>query len=377
MHSPNPVKINDMTLSIASASQGSVTVTVHLTLAGTPPSPRQVSVRAEAREVGWDGSRPESPVAVAPEQSILTTPGTSTSLDLSLAIGTPFLWSSASPCTYVAEALIEPDGTTACEVRFRLLSAGAEVTVERLTKPTPVPVIPRPGDAALPSLFIAGDSTGYSNGKNQAGWGDKLAAFSDPARITIRNRARPGRSARSFRREGLWKRVLAELRAGDIVVIQFGHNDADTLAEGRCRGVLPGTGSETREVVMPDGNRETVYTFGWYLRHIIDETRSKGAIPVLMSPTAKNEWNAGRLTRPQSPYGEWSAAVAAACGVAYIDLTARIADRYDALGQDKVQALFCSVTDNVHTSPEGASLNASEAAAGLNALRLLEFPATK
>jgi lysophospholipase L1-like esterase len=217
----------------------------------------------------------------------------------------------------------------------------------------------------LPSLFVVSDSTAFSNGQNQLGWGDPLAKFFDPEKINVLNRARPGRSTRSFRSEGLWSRALAEMKAGDFVLIQFGHNDADKLAEGRCRGVLPGVGEETKEVVMPDGTCEIVRTYGWYLRQFIAETKAKGATPILLSLTAKNIWENGRLQRKQSEYGNWAAQVAQASGADFIDLTSIIADRYDELGHERVQPLFCSASDNVHTSPAGAELNAACVAAGL------------
>ena len=135
-----------------------------------------------------------------------------------------------------------------------------------------------------------------------------------------------------------------------------------------CRGVLSGAGDEVREVAMPDGSREIVHAFGWYLRQFIAETKAKGATPILLSPTAKNLWRDGKLVRGQSDYGDWSAAVAAACGVPFVDLTAIIADRYDALGFKEVQALFCTANDNVHTSPAGARLNEECAAAELKKL---------
>jgi len=149
------------------------------------------------------------------------------------------------------------------------------------------------------------------------------------------------------------------------VLLQFGHNDADKLAEGRCRGVLPGIGEETQTVMMPDGAREIVHTFGWYLRQFIAEARVKGATPALLSLTVKNIWNNGKIIRRQSDYGDWSTTVATECGVAFIEVTGLIADRYDALGKKNVQPLFCSPTDNVHTSAVGAKLNAQCVTDGL------------
>jgi lysophospholipase L1-like esterase len=75
------------------------------------------------------------------------------------------------------------------------------------------------------------------------------------------------------------------------------------------------------------------------------------------------------LARHQSDYGKWSAAVATACGIEFIDVTQIIADSYDALGWQEVQPLFCGLGDNVHTSPAGARVNADCVVAGLKGLK--------
>src|SRR5262245_23109501 len=72
---------------------------------------------------------------------------------------------------------------------------------------------PRP-----PTLFIVGDSTVNNGTKGQQGWGTPLAALFDPKKITVDNRARGGRSSRTFITEGLWDKVLADLRPGDFVL---------------------------------------------------------------------------------------------------------------------------------------------------------------
>jgi lysophospholipase L1-like esterase len=312
------------------------------------------NIRAKCFEVGVDGSKPDSPVAVAGP-------------DLTLRIGTPFLWSKDSQPRYAIVVSAENDRITECsEIQFGFDGAGKIVVTENLKA---VSFTPRPVNPILPSLFVVGDSTAFCNGINQRGWGDELSALFDLNKINVCNRARPGRSTRSFRNEGLWACVLTELKPGDVVLVQFGHNDADKLAEGRCRGVLPGLGEETQPITLPDGNREIVHTFGWYLRKFVEETKAKGATPILLSLTAKNLWREGRLERQQGEYGKWSAAVAAACGIEFIDVTQIIADRYDALGWQEVQPLFCGPGDNVHASPAGARMNADCVVAGLKGLK--------
>ena len=87
-----------------------------------------------------------------------------------------------------------------------------------------------PINPALPTVFIAGDSTAArGNGNTQEGWGVPFAAYFDPTRVNVVNRARGGRSSRTFITEGAWDQLLAEVKAGDTVLIQFGHNDGGPI----------------------------------------------------------------------------------------------------------------------------------------------------
>src|SRR5262245_18191288 len=94
----------------------------------------------------------------------------------------------------------------------------------------------------LPTLFIAGDSTAARGaGERQQGWAVPFADYFDPTKINVVNRARGGRSSRTFITEGLWDQLLADAKAGDIVLIQFGHNDAGLINDAsRARGSLRG-----------------------------------------------------------------------------------------------------------------------------------------
>src|SRR5713101_9427458 len=70
-----------------------------------------------------------------------------------------------------------------------------------------------------PTLFIIGDSTVNNSTKGQIGWGTPIAAFFDKTKINVENRARGGRSSRTYTTEGLWDRVLAEMKSGDFVLM--------------------------------------------------------------------------------------------------------------------------------------------------------------
>src|SRR5436853_7002484 len=85
-------------------------------------------------------------------------------------------------------------------------------------------------------IFLIGDST-VRNGKGDGagglwGWGDFFAAHFDTNKVRVFNRALGGRSSRTFFTEGLWEKVRADLRPGDFVLMQFGHNDGGELSQG-------------------------------------------------------------------------------------------------------------------------------------------------
>ncbi len=219
----------------------------------------------------------------------------------------------------------------------------------------------------LPTLFIIGDSTVKNRTRGQQGWGDPLAGHFDPAKVRVENRALGGRSSRTFLTEGLWDKVLAELRPGDFVLMQFGHNDGGSLNQGRARASLKGTGEETREVVLEaTGAKEVVHTYGWYLRKYIADARAKRATPIVLSPVPRNIWKDGRVARAANDYGKWAAEAAKAGGALFIDLNELVAQRYEAAGPEKVNEYFSG--DHTHTSPAGAALTADVLADAIRGL---------
>jgi rhamnogalacturonan endolyase len=243
-----------------------------------------------------------------------------------------------------------------------------------LDEPHPASAKSVPGQAdaaatALPGIFIAGDSTAANGIPGAVGWGKHLGAHFDPVKAKVINHARGGRSSRTFVTEGHWDRLLAELKAGDIVLIQFGHNDGAAInSERLARGSLPGLGDES-EVIdnLVTKRHEVVRTFGWYVRKMIADVKEKGARPILLSLTARNIWKDGRVERGSGRYGQWTRELAKAESVPFVDLTKLVADRYEQMGQDAVKELF--PRDHTHTSEDGAKLNATLVVAGLKGLR--------
>jgi lysophospholipase L1-like esterase len=213
-----------------------------------------------------------------------------------------------------------------------------------------------------PSLWLIGDSTvrnGRGDGANgQWGWGDMVGKYFDAGKINVVNRAVGGLSSRTFLTMGHWERVLAELKAGDFVLMQFGHNDAGPLDDtARARGTIRGVGDESREIDNPlTRKHEVVYSFGWYLRKFIADARVKGATPMLCSLIPRKTWKDGRIARNKGDYGGWAEQVAVSEHAPFVDLNELIAARYDALGPEKVEPLFGD--PHTHTSRAGAELNA-------------------
>ncbi len=224
--------------------------------------------------------------------------------------------------------------------------------------------LPLPDDPALPNLFLIGDSTvrnGRGDGVNgQWGWGDPLAAYFDPALINVVNRAVGGTGSRTFLNIGYWERVMAMLKKGDIVIMQFGHND-----NGRT-GPLPGVGDETEERDTAAGGRETVHSYGWYLRKYLADARSHGAIPIVCTLVPRNIWEGGKIARPRNSHADRARQVAQSQGVPLLDLHETIARRYDELGEAAVQALFAD--QRVHTARAGAEMSAGIVARALREL---------
>jgi rhamnogalacturonan acetylesterase len=230
------------------------------------------------------------------------------------------------------------------------------------------------GAPARPTIFLIGDST-VRNGRGDGagglwGWGDFLVEHFDTNKVRVMNRALGGRSSRTFLTEGLWEKVRNELRAGDFVLVQFGHNDSGEIAKGdRPRASLKGNGDEAKDVVVEKTDKaETVRSYGWYLRHYIADAKAAGATPIVLSPIPRNIWKDGKVARAKNDYGKWAAEAAAATGAQFVDLNELIANGYEEIGEAKVAKEFFTPADHTHTTRAGAIVNAERVVAGLRAL---------
>lgn len=225
-----------------------------------------------------------------------------------------------------------------------------------------------------PTIYLIGDSTVRNgSGKGEGGlwgWGAFLYTQFDTSKISIRNYALGGRSSRTFISEGLWDNIVAKLKPGDYVFIQFGHNDSSPVNDdSRARGTLKGTGEETEEIDnILTKKHEIVHTYGWYIRKYISDAKAKGTIPVVCSPVPRNIWENGKVLRASSDYGKWAKESAQAEKAYFIDLNEIIASKYDPLGEKEVTAKFF-LTDHTHTNEAGARINAQAVAEGIKHLK--------
>lgn len=231
----------------------------------------------------------------------------------------------------------------------------------------PVPGSSRRGNN--PVLFLIGNSTmrtgTLGNGNNgQWGWGYYAHEYFDPARITVENQALGGMSSRTFYNK-LWNPIRQAIRPGDWVIISIGHNDNGPYDSGRARASIPGTGNDTLNVTIKEtGEKETVYSYGGYMRKYINDVRKKGGYPILMSLTPRNAYDEkGKIVR--KPHTQWLMQVAAEEGVPFVDLNEISGKKLDAYGEWKTSYHF--FLDKIHTSRFGAMMNARSAAEGIMA----------
>ncbi len=217
-------------------------------------------------------------------------------------------------------------------------------------------------------LFLIGDSTvadytldsGYLEKKFPLnGWGQVFQPFFKRDSLSlvkklikadsvqVIDKARGGRSTRTFFEEGRWAEVYKALKKNDIVMMQFGHNDAAV--------------DKPERYVNITGYKE-------YLRLYVNQTREKGAIPILITPVNRNyPWKEGKLSNVHGEYPNAVKAVAKELNVQLIDLTQLSIDAFTAKGQAEVTSKYFmnfekglypgypdGQKDNTHFQKEGA-----------------------
>ena len=230
-----------------------------------------------------------------------------------------------------------------------------------------------------PILFLVGNSTmrtgTLGNGNNgQWGWGYYAGDYFDSDRITVENHALGGTSSRTFYNR-FWPDVIKGVQAGDWVIIELGHNDNGPYDSGRARASIPGIGKDSLNVTIQEtGVKETVYSYGEYMRRFVQDVKAKGAHPILFSLTPRNAWedkDSTIITRVNQTFGLWAKQIAEEQEVPFIDLNDITASKFEKFGKEKVKYMF--YLDRIHTSAFGAKVNAESATEGIRNYERLEL----
>ena len=218
---------------------------------------------------------------------------------------------------------------------------------------------------AAPAIFLAGDSTMADKPKlefPERGWGQLFRELVRPP-AKIENHARNGRSTKSFIDEGLWDKLIARVRTGDWVIIQFGHNDEKT--------------SNPKVYTAPrEAYRDNLLRF-------IQEVRARGAHPVLATSVARRSWDAsGTLVPSHGEYPEMVRELAAQQKVPMLELEKLTSDLEHEYGVEDSKRLHLwfpagalpekpeGLQDDMHYSELGARRVAALAAREIHRLEL-------
>ncbi|HSN60565.1 MAG TPA: rhamnogalacturonan acetylesterase, partial [Ferruginibacter sp.] len=189
--------------------------------------------------------------------------------------------------------------------------------------------------SALPAkkkikVLLAGDSTiaiKETKAYPETGWGMPFVHFWDSTVLLV-NKAKNGRSTKTFISEGLWKSIYDEAAEGDYVFIQFGHNDESVEKKERY--------------ATPD-------TFKMNLVKFIKETRDKKAIPVLLTPVSRRKFDKeGNAIETHIIYSALVREVAKEQQVAFIDLDEKSKALYQQLGSENSKLLFLQLQPGEH-----------------------------
>ncbi|MFF2366815.1 rhamnogalacturonan acetylesterase [Streptomyces sp. NPDC058122] len=190
------------------------------------------------------------------------------------------------------------------------------------------------------TLHIAGDSTAaqkYADAAPETGWGTALPFFLRED-VTVANHAVNGRSSKSFIDEGRLAAILDVIRPGDLLLVQFGHND--------------------EKAADPTRYTEPWTTFQDCLRQYLDGARSRGAQPVLATPVERRKFDAdGDAVSTHGDYPASMRALATAERVALLDIQARSIALWQRLGVEETKRYFnwtATEQDNTHFNPPGA-----------------------
>lgn len=196
-----------------------------------------------------------------------------------------------------------------------------------------------PGTEEKTTIYLIGDSTCADKRADafpETGWGTPFKTFFDES-VEVKNHARNGRSTKTFISEGRWKNIVRDLKKNDYVFIQFGHNDE-----------VP---SKKDRYTTPGEFKANLITF-------VEEARTAGAIPVLLTPITRRSYENGKLIDTHASYAQLVREVAQAHQVPLIDMTIRSMDLVNNMGEHNSQLLYLHLEPGEHPNyPDGKNDN--------------------
>lgn len=208
--------------------------------------------------------------------------------------------------------------------------------------------------ARVPTIFLLGDSTVSDQpGEPYNSWGQMLPRFFGPT-VAVSNHAQSGETYRDSLARRRIDKILSMMQPGDLLLMQFGHNDQKQIKDGR-------SGPFT--------------TYKAEIKAHVDMARARGGLPVIVSPVERRAFDeAGRVKPSLTDYAEAARQSARELDVPFIDLNAMSKTLYAALGVEGSKAAFASPApgklDNTHHNPYGSYLLAKAVALGMREGRL-------
>lgn len=260
------------------------------------------------------------------------------------------------------------------------------------------------GTSAI-TLHLLGDSTltTYTDAdRPQMGWGERIGLHFDSAHVTIKNWAAGGRSSRSFYYESaMWPTAKAAIKAGDYVIIQFGHNDqkyGDTTSTGPystygtyaiCSdpAITNGEACTGGTDIVDAATPREEHSYYQFLKRYVTEIQALGAHPILATPMVRRELTNGVVTasgahdysavikgteaNPRGNYPAAMKAVATLYNVPLLDITADTKAIVETFGSTPAADALYVAADNTHPQIMYAALIAKHAADDMKAISSL------
>ncbi|WP_228515209.1 rhamnogalacturonan acetylesterase [Flavobacterium sp. MR2016-29] len=217
----------------------------------------------------------------------------------------------------------------------------------------------------LTVVYLAGDSTVTDQDVEPwASWGQFITNYFDDS-VVVSNYAYSGSALSSFKAGNRLKKILTQIKKGDYLFVEFGHNDEKIKGEGNGAW----------------GSYSTLLT------EFVQSAKDKGAIPVLVTPTQRRFFNEnGTLKETHGEFPAAMRAVAQKDKIALIDITKITTELYEAWGDEPSRKAFVQYPANTFPGQEKAlddnthfnSFGANEIAlCVLSGIRELDIPLKK